>query len=502
MPKEQDLIERRVLPKFNWEALHINLLNSKMNLTKTDYLNLENCGITRETVSIQIEKLRNGPEALHIKDACVLNDGIIALNSGEKKRLIDQFEGRVANVQVTMFTPASGAATRMFKHLINPISDVKLYQGFLDNITRFAFFQKMEISHTNEETIAFLLNKEGLNYAQLPKAMIPFHKYDGEIRNAIDDQIIEGLFYLNLGKGFTFHFTISPAHEKIVKAHLEAILPDLEHRFQTPINVEFSFQEKHTETIALTEKGDLVRNEKNEVLTRPGGHGALIHNLNTIKSDLIFVKNIDNIAREEYHPEVIAYKKVIGSYLLEKQHQVFKMLIELDSDVSQIRCNEISNWLKTNLKQRVNANRKDLKNALNRPIRVCGMVKNEGKAGGGPFWVGNQVQIVESAQMDVNNLEIQKILKRASHFNPVDVVCGVKDYLGEKFDLTEYVDESTFFVSQKSYQGQNIKVLEHPGLWNGAMANWLTFFVEVPVVTFNPVKNVNDLLLKEHCKEI
>lgn len=471
-------------------------------LTNQDLATISKIGIEKETIYTQFEKLIQGPKTLDLKGACVIGNGIQSIPVSQHKQLVDYYCRNTKDKTVSMFTPASGAATRMFKHLINPEADKALYSKFLDGLERFAFHAELAgvNSESKDEITKYILSPEGLNYANLPKAMISFHEYNGAIHKAIDDQLEEGVKYLAHDNQCDFHFTVSPEHKEIVSNHLGSVIQVLEKKHNLKINVSFSFQEKSTNTIALDANNNLVRNKQNELLLRPGGHGALIHNLNDINTDIVFLKNIDNIARRDYHDNVAKYKMIIGAKLLELQKEVFSILEEItDNVVSDNRLIEITNWIKAVLGIHVDSSSEQIIAALNKPIRVCGMVKNEGKAGGGPFWVGNSVQIVESAQMDLENPEVKSMLEKASHFNPVDIVCGMKDHRGEKFNLLDFTDEAAFFVSDKSYLGKDIKVLEHPGLWNGAMANWLTLFVEVPVSTFNPVKTVNDLLLPQHC---
>lgn len=472
-----------------------------MNLTNSDISRLSELGITKETIEKQFENLVNGPDDLDLNGPCVLDDGITAIPESEHQNRVELFKKLSKGKTLSMFTPASGAATRMFKHLINPKADTSLFKEFTSNIKKFAFskeIENQEFESVNDQ-VEFVLQPTGLNYAKLPKAMISFHEYENNGSKAIDDQLLEGLNYLIQRNTAKFHFTISPEHESIVTKHVDSVIPALEEIHQVKIEVTYSFQEKYTDTIALSLEGELVRDELGELLLRPGGHGALIHNLNAIDTDIVFIKNIDNIARKEHHEHVAKFKMIIGSELLSFQEQIFAFLNELENELAPQRLTEIANWVLDKLGLTIEPSVTSLKEALNKPIRVCGMVKNEGKAGGGPFWVGNSAQIVESAQMNTARPEVKSMLEKASHFNPVDIVCGIRNYNGEKFDLLRYTDESTFFVSDKSYLGKDIKVLEHPGLWNGAMANWLTLFVEVPVTTFNPVKTVNDLLLPQHC---
>ncbi len=489
------------LPVFKWEVLLTDLLSNRMNLTKQEINKLNDSGISESTIQKQFLKLVNGPANLDLKRACVIGDGIEKISVADFDTYQSIYQKGVLKNVISIFTPASGAATRMFKHLLNPESNPDLYGAFIKNLERFAFFHEMERMNKSsiEEKVQFILNPEGLNYAKLPKALISFHKYGNEVLKAIDEQLVEGIAYINSDSKCRFHFTISPEHENLIKTHLAPIIKALEVTHEIEILVEYSFQESYTDTIALQPNGELVRDEMGELLLRPGGHGSLIYNLNGMESNIVFIKNIDNIARKELHPRVIQYKRIIGGYLMDIQTRVFDILRELEVEVSANRLEDMVALFERNWNLKLPSSQDELILALNKPIRVCGMVKNEGKAGGGPFWVGDTPQIVESAQMNTSLPEVKDMLVKASHFNPVDLVCGIKNYKDEKFNLLDFTDDQSFFVSEKSYLGQEIKVLEHPGLWNGAMANWLTFFIEVPVVTFNPVKTVNDLLLPSHC---
>ena len=472
-----------------------------MSLTQQDIEQLKEIGISSEEISTQFQNLVYGPEVLNIQSACTVNNGIKQISENQKKALIADYSGLMKSKVITRFTPASGAATRMFKHLINPIGNEDLVSEFNDNITDFSFYEELAVS-VNEDSksvINRLLSSEGLNYAKLPKALISFHKYQNEVRKAIDEQLIEGVKYVNNNGISNFHFTISPEHEVLVNAHLKKVIPVYEKELNTTFNINFSTQAKKSDTVSLSIENLIVRDENGQLVFRPGGHGALIHNLNDLDADVVIIKNIDNVVREEQQEVVVEYKKMLSSLLVNLQETIFEIIHEISSHtVSEERLNQIVAFLKTELNISVKPDLKLILSELNKPIRVCGMVKNEGKAGGGPFWVDDTPQIVESAQMDMSNPDVEAMVNKATHFNPVDLVCGLKDHEGNKFDLLKYIDQKTFFVSSKSYNGNEIKVLEHPGLWNGAMANWITIFVEVPVSTFHTVKTVNDLLQKAH----
>lgn len=467
----------------------------------SDKVNIAELAISEEMIKQQVENLKNGPKELNLKRPCTIGDGIMAMSETELNQFVDNYEGVISGKSICRFTPASGAATRMFKHLYEGDHNSVLFKEFVDHIQDFAFYDALNVKDQDSavQIVDKVLGEGGLNYGKLPKAMIDFHKYSDEVRKSIDEQLVEGVAYAKSNDQADFHFTISEEHKGIVKKHLDKVLSTYETKLGTKINISFSTQLKSTDTVALDGNNQLVYQENGDLLLRPGGHGSLIHNLDQMDADIIYVKNIDNIVRSEKQPEIVKYKKALGAKLIELQNTVFEYLNKLDSnEVNSELLNEMTDFAKNELNVNVEASKYEIVKALNRPIRVCGMVKNEGKAGGGPFWVDDSVQIVESAQMNLDNPEVEEMLERATHFNPVDLVCGIKDYKGNKFDLTEFIDADTFFVTSKSYLGNEIKVLEHPGLWNGAMAKWNTVFVEVPVSTFHPVKTVNDLLGEAH----
>lgn len=473
-----------------------------MNLTAQDILIFKENSFSTSIIYNQIKKIKNGPKPIKIQRACTINDGIIKVDKNKHTLYSDYFKSHLPENKVILFIPASGAATRMFMHVSHPDKFPVAYHTFIDNIKKFAFFKELNIppNATDAQIISSVLSPDGLNYDKLPKALITFHQYSNEVRKAIDDQLIEGLAYVNNNGICRFHFTISPEHNDQIKAHLNQMVPILEKKYHVQLRINISFQDSSTHTIALTEDNELVKKEDENILFRPGGHGSLLHNLNNIDADIVFIKNIDNIVIESLQLDIIKYKKILGGYLLLLQKDVFNILNSLDQNVDQNRLNEICNWVKTNLNITVTADIDAIRKALNRPIRICGVVEHKkGELGGGPFWINNSIQIVESAQLNISKPEVRKIRDLATHFNPVDMVCGLKNYRGDKFNLLNYRDDDTFFVSSKTYQGNEIKVLEHPGLWNGGMAGWLTVFIEVPIETFNPVKTVNELILPAHC---
>ncbi|MGE5944894.1 MAG: DUF4301 family protein, partial [Flavobacteriales bacterium] len=358
-----------------------------------------------------------------------------------------------------------------------------------------------------------MLDADKLNYSFYPKGLLPFHKYKTHVSTAFREHLLEATLCASSNNNANLHFTVSEAHTKMFHTELENIKADLEKETNTKFNVSFSYQSKSTDTIAITANDELYRNEDGSLLFRPSGHGALIENLNTLDYDLIFIKNIDNIVVFEQNKPLSEYKKLVAGVLLKIQEQAFKYMHKFDED--EILEDEIYN-IELFVINRLNVSLGEaykelspeekigyLRDKLNKPIRVCGMVKNEGEPGGGPFWIkeenGNiSLEIIEFAQIDFDNNEQKEIANSATHFNPTDLVCGVRDYKGNKFNLTEFVDPNAAFITMKSQGGVDIKAYELPGLWNGSMAHWNSIFVEIPVSTFNPVKTVNDLLKPAH----
>lgn len=433
---------------------------------------------------------------------------------GDQQHYIDCYDEKSKNYSIEKFVPASGAATRMFKRLIafnNEPNLKNLHDGgdysvkaTIDALPRFAFFDTLKDSIKDVENLEEVSDKilhEPLNYAGLPKGLVEFHKYNGFSRTAFEEQIFEGVAMNNSDQPAKLEFTVSEEHCEMFKSLLDKILQ----KNKLNVDVKFSFQEKSTNTVAIYNDGTLVTTDSGELFTRPGGHGSLLQNLNQIDADIIFIKNIDNIVHQDYMAETLPYKKLLGGVLIETAEKIKAYMQSLESDKSTENCNRIADSLEKTFCTTFERD-ENLCNALvhfmNRPIRVCGMVKNTGEPGGGPFLVRKDgsisLQIVEKAQINLADESQKAHFNNSTHFNPVDLVCYTKDCKGNKFDLNKFVDSSTCFISEKTYNGKPIKVLEHPGLWNGSMADWLTIFVEVPLITFNPVKELNDLLRKEH----
>lgn len=512
--------------------------------TKKDITQIEAKGLTIENVTSQIELFKTGLPFMNLKAPATIGGGITKINKRGQDDLIAFYEKNKDQRSITKFVPASGAATRMFKFLFqflddynpkketvnayinrNKAADVKL---FFVGLEKFPFYKealsKLEEENPNykklksdERKILFikmLLEEKALNFSALPKGLIPFHKYKDHNASAFEEHLFEAALYVESKGEANLHFTISEKHNHKFDEEFKRIEEIVERKTNTKFNISFSYQKEKTDTIAVTPKNKPFRDNDGKLLFRPSGHGALIENLNEIDSDIVFVKNIDNVVIFKYEEEVAKYKKILAGLLLEIQEQAFaySKLLNEKANISENELIEIAEFLSNKMNVSISEEFEKyalkyqieyLQEKLDRPIRVCGMVKNEGEPGGGPFWVKSEngnisLQIVESAQIDKKNKSQKSILKNATHFNPVDLVCGVKNYKGEKYDLTKYVDPKTAFITMKTKTGKELKALELPGLWNGAMANWNTIFVEVPLITFNPVKTVNDLLKSAH----
>jgi hypothetical protein len=502
-------------------------------IQKHDLEQLKEKNISVESFESQIERFKHGFPALKIERPATLTDGIIPLSesliNASKKKYHEEIS---SGLHPLKFVPASGAASRMFKalyqYLENPVDfddlskDVPVYQ-FIENLPKFAFFSQLEApldlnSKENRiksarEIIAKVLNDNGLNYGFLPKGLILFHNYHNAPRTSMIEHLVEGSEYAkDNNEQAKIHFTVSPEHLSFFKDELNQKKTSIENQTQTSFDVSFSFQKPHTDTIAVFPNNEPFRDEAGILLFRPGGHGSLIENLNDCEADIIFVKNIDNVVPENKLPEISEYKQVLGGLALKIRNQIFAYIEQLDNHITPSLIEQIRVFLKETLHTDIPGHLADasfteqgayLLKYFDRPIRVCGMVKNEGEPGGGPFWVKNKdgqdtLQIVESSQIDMDKPEQRKLFEASTHFNPVDLVCITKNHKKKKFDLLQFIDQETGFITDKSVNGKTIKALERPGLWNGAMAHWLTIFAEVPVKTFNPVKTINDLLRPAH----
>jgi len=505
--------------------------------TEKDIQQITGKGITTDQVNDQILNFIEGYKLLNVSKLASINDGVICLNEEEINAYIKLYED--LNPDVLKFVPASGAASRMFKFLFEFCEKAKdQYNGldeiedadvkrFFENIEKFAFYKELEsvIKSKNlkieelieqgryKKVLQYFLFDDGLNYGQKPKGVLSFHRYDDEVNTAFEEHLIEGINYAKSNDNIVkIHFTISLEHQELFNEIFAKCRKNLQEEFGVKFEISFSQQKPSTDIVAVDLDNKLFRNEDGSLLFRPGGHGALIENLNDLDSDIIFIKNIDNVVLNILSDTTVKYKKALAGVLLSYQERIFNYINILESkDINEEVFEEIEEFIVNDLcydfvkyeRMELHTHAKFLFEILNRPIRVCGMVKNEGEPGGGPFFIKQSdgsvdLQIVESSQIDKDNEEQLKILNSATYFNPVDLVCAIKNYKGEKFDLLKYRDLNTGFISRKSKDGKDLKAQELPGLWNGAMAQWNTIFVEVPILTFNPVKTVNDLLRPEH----
>lgn len=502
--------------------------------TEHDLQQIKDHNLDVKQVEAQLDAFKTGFPFLKLVSAATVDNGIVRLTEEEEAKYVDVWEKYLSSGgNILKFVPASGAASRMFKNLFSFVdgdSDVPaddFMKKFFDDIHKFAFFDTLNdvlkervgksideliVSGDFKTVVTYLLKPEGLNYGNLPKALLLFHQIGGDVHTALAEHLEEGAQYAKNSTGVVnVHFTVSEEHRDLFAKKLEEVMPAMEREFDSKFKVSMSTQKLSTDTIAVNMDNTPFR-ENGNLLFRPGGHGALIENLNDVDSDVIFVKNIDNVVPRTLRMPTIKYKKIIGGILIDVQRKIAEYLNLLESGkYTMEQVLEIVRFLQRRLCIR-NVTTKHLedselvvylKSKLNRPIRICGVVKNQGEPGGGPYIAYSQdgttaPQILESSQIDSKDKRSVELMKGATHFNPVDLVCYVKDYRGGKFDLTKYVDHNTGFISEKSKAGHDIKALELPGLWNGAMSDWNTVFVEVPVETFNPVKTVNDLLRPAH----
>ena len=504
-------------------------------LTQEDKIYLQQKGISEEKLNAQLNNFKTGFPFLKLAGAASPEKGITIPTAEEKKGYLKAWDEYLqGSGKVLKFVPASGAASRMFKDLFEFLDGESdkpnnaFIEKFFANIEKFAFYAELNEALTKGEgkdikqlvaegkyktVVDYLLGTKGLSYGKLPKGLLKFHSYKKGPRTPLEEHLVEGAMYAGGKTGdVNVHFTVSPEHKELFKKLFAEKQQEYAAEYGVKYSVSFSEQKSSTDTVAANPDNTPFRTEDGKILFRPGGHGALIENLNDLDADIIFIKNIDNVVPDRLKPETVEYKKLIAGVLVSKQKQAFDYLKVLESgNYSHAQLEEMIHFLHDDLCLR-NPELKDLEDAelaiylkkkLNRPMRVCGMVKNVGEPGGGPFLAYNpdgtiSLQILESSQIDTKNEEYVKMFKGGTHFNPVDLVCAVKNYKGEKFDLTKYVDPQTGFISSKSKNGKELKALELPGLWNGAMSDWNTIFVEVSLGTFNPVKTVNDLLREQH----
>lgn len=511
-----------------------------VGLSSHDFVQVVELGISLDNIQSQLNIFKNGISKAILAEPASVPNGILKLSQADFQTKADFFDANKTNFKLEKFVPASGAASRMFKFLseflndfdienetingyINRKKDTEL-PTFIVGMNKFPFFQEVylklkatfpnfdqfERDYKNYYFIQFLMSSDYFDFANRPKGVLPFHRYKTHVASAIEEHLRECASYSSSNSTSNLHFTVSENHLTLFQNSVQTVKQKVEKETSTTIHVSYSFQKKSTDTIAVDAKNKPFRDERGRLFFRPGGHGALIENLNQLEADLIFIKNIDNVIQNN-SDKIAMYKKALAGILIELQQQIFRYLKEIDNGKSEfldqiqafaenkLNIELVENYSKFTLEHKMSY----LKSILDRPIRICGMVKNEGEPGGGPFWVrdakGNlSLQIVEAPQVDLENAKQVKILQSATHFNPVDLVCGIRNYKNEKFDLTQFIDQNSGFVVEKTVKGKPLKSYELPGLWNGAMANWLTVFVEVPLLTFNPVKTVNDLLKPPH----
>lgn len=516
-------------------------------LRARDLRQIKDLGLTTTQVMQQIALLRKADCYLTLNRPCTVGDGIARIAESAASGLLRLHHEAALEGRLLKFVPASGAASRMFKSLVKfssssaqvakghvlrsaqaGDSDAQEMLACMESLNRFAFFDDLNAvlardhlslhgllaQETYGEVLQYLLTDKGLNYVNLPKGLLKFHRYAHESRTALEEHLVEATGYVRDREGICrLHFTVSPEHEALFRSHLSEVTARYETLYQVRFQVALSCQKPSTNTISLDLNDQPFRDEEGNLLFRPGGHGALIENVNDLKGDIVCLKNIDNVVPDRLKEETFRWKKLLVGYLVQMQQQVFyhlETLIRTPNADQPIE--EALKFVQADLGFSVpsevacghqESKRDFLIAVLNRPLRVCGLVKNQGEPGGGPFWVEAKdgslsLQLVEGAQVNMEVPEQRTIWSAATHFSPVDLVCGVRDYKGDPFDLTRFIDQEAVFISQKSRDGRDLKALELPGLWNGAMADWLTLFVEVPLITFNPVKTVADLLRKEH----
>ena len=496
---------------------------------KNDIQQIETLGLNLRNVHKQLASYTQGSIFFKLNRPCAIDDGIMSTTPAQRRKMITRYESEAGKYKSLKFVPASGAASRMFVEWFSAcekgsFGSPELDLLFLQNLRKLPFFKLIVLDkrgrnyfdHGNiKDLLKFILLPAGLNFGQLPKALIPFHQYSSnDSRTALEEHLYEaGKYIRNAGDLNLVHFTVASEHKTHVEKYLKAVIGKYEKICNVKYEVTLSVQSAATNTIAVDENNMPLRNNEGSLLFRPGGHGTLLKNMNSLDADIIFVKNIDNVAPEKHLEKILPYKKMLGGLAIQTQKEIFAILKKLENtECSTAQMEKIITYCSQTLniifpegfsKKPSKQKRKILSSFLNRPLRICGIVKNEGEPGGSPFWVnekdGTQTpQIVEIGHVDKDSPEQTAIWSRAKYFNPVDMVCCIKNYLGEKFNLDNYVNPDAYLIASKNEKGQNLKALEVPGLWNGAMAYWNTVFVELPLIVFNPVKSVYDLLRPEH----
>lgn len=475
-----------------------------IEFSNDDILQIEQHGLTPDAVAAQLDAFARGFAFSDIVAPATAGDGVIQLDAEMRRHYIDIYEQYRRTHSVVKFVPASGAATRMFRDLfefLNTGARNTVTDAVLNNLSRFAFYDDLKNflpdTPTDTDIIERIVTDAGLNYGHMPKALIKFHHYADGARTALAEHLDEGAEYARGVDGVNIHFTVSPEHRAGFEELLHRLVLEYSARYGVQYNIELSYQKSSTDTIAVNPDNTPFRDADGRLLFRPAGHGALIENLNEIDADLIFIKNIDNVCAASHRGDTIEYKSALAGYLVMLQSKIFDYLNNTTAPLG-----DVIQFINDNLGVRISrdATRADCNRILSRPLRVCGVVRNTGAPGGGPFWVRAadgtvSLQIVESAQIAP---DARDIMNTSQYFNPVDLVCATRDASGRHIDLIQFVDENTGFISEKSAGGRPLRAMERPGLWNGAMAGWNTVFIEVPPTTFTPVKVVADLLSAPH----
>lgn len=513
-----------------------------MGFSSADFVQIHDQGTRLENIQKHLKIFKSASPQVVLDRAALIDDGIRKLSDQEFQEFSQLFDAKKTNLKLEKLVPASGAASRMFQFLSEFLNEFDLENEsinayinrkkasqltiFLTGLKKFPFYKSIDnqlkenfpdfnswpSDKKNYYFIKFLLESQHFDFRNKPKGILPFHQYASHTVTPIEEHLVESAFYTSSEQGSYLHFTVSEIHQIQFEQIIASIKSKIEWNSGTAIHVSFSHQNKSTDTMAVDLENNPFRDAAGKLVFRPGGHGALIVNLNALDADLVFIKNIDNVIQNQME-SIVLYKKALAGIVIQLQEQIFDYLNAIEnnsveeSDLEAIASflqNQLNNPVIEDFAQYTFENKINyIKNRLNRPIRVCGMVKNEGEPGGGPFWVrdatGNfSLQIVETSQIDSQNTHQAQIAARATHFNPVDLVCAIKDFKGIPFDLEAFIDSDAGFIVQKNKNGKELKAYELPGLWNGAMAKWITVFVEVPLITFNPVKTVNDLLKPAH----
>ena len=482
--------------------------------TPSDLQHIQNHGLDAASVEEQLVRFRKGFQHVKLVRPAKVGEGIVRQSELDLKAAVSTWNADGPEWRPVKFVPASGAATRMFKNLLEYREtgvETEFIATFFGQLEQFAFYPTLQATgvdlNDRNAVLSALLDEDGMAYASLPKALLDFHTDEHGARTPMEEHLAEAAQYATDWEGVSrVHFTVSPQHREAVEARLESLRAKCEERYGVRYEFSFSQQNPATDTVAVTPNNELYRAPDGSLLFRPAGHGALLENLQVPEGGIVFVKNIDNVVPERHIASTIEYKKALGGIMLNLQRMAAQIVLTAPmfaGNPAQLAdlAEKANRYLGLNLP--LDCDAATLVDAVNRPIRVCGMVPNTGEPGGGPFWVedsnGNvALQIVEKAQINVDDAEQRAILEQATHFNPVDLVCMVRDVHGKPFYLPDFRDDEQFFITEKSHNGNDIKALELPGLWNGGMAGWLTVFVEVPLETFNPVKTVNDLLKPAH----